>query len=295
MKFVTATRRSHEQCTGRREVELLAEAGSIDRDEVKGRRGQHGDHHAENDNAPVRGRRSKYLARGRVFLHRQEFRRFFKRTPQYENDRDDDAPDKERDAPFGDSADGIQEGVGGNVFPQDKADDGRDEDGDLLAGRLKRGVEATITGGRDFGKINRYAAEFDSGGEALYQSADQHNDRRRNADRRKGRAEGDHHGAKRHERKRNDQALPAADPVDIGAEHDGADRAHQRTKPEYAVGIEQGRGLVRGRKERLRDILCVEAEQKEIELLEEIAAGCSEDGANSRFEHNGRRTGRRRH
>ena len=84
--------------------------------------------------------------------------------------------------------------------------------------------------------------------------------------------------------KRHDQALAAADPVDIGAEHDGADRAHQRAKPEHAEGIEQRGGLVLGREERLGDVRRIEAEQEEIELLEEIAAGGAQDGADARLD-----------
>ncbi len=97
-------------------------------------------------------------------------------------------------------------------------------------------------------------------------------------------AEGDHHGTERHERERHDQALAAADAVDIGAEYDRADRAHQRAEPEHAIGIEQGRGLVLGGEERLCDILRVKAEQEEIELLEEIAAGRAQDGADARLD-----------
>src|ERR1700727_3264434 len=103
-----------------------------------------------------------------MFLHSQESRRFLKRSPQHENDRDNDAADKERDAPFGDSTDGIQEGVGGHAFSQDKADDRRDEDRDLLAGRLERGVKAAIARRCYLGKIYGHAAEFDATREPLY-------------------------------------------------------------------------------------------------------------------------------
>ena len=178
----------------------------------------------------------------------------------------------------------VQEGVGGHGFSQDKADDRRDKDRDLLAGRLERGVEAAVAGRRDLGKIDRDAAEFDAGGEPLHQPANQHDDRCGDADGCIGRAEGDHHGAKRHERERHDQALAAADAVDIGAEHDRADRAHQRAEPEHAKRIEQRRGLVLGGEERLGDILRIKAEQEEIELLEEIAAGRAQDGADARFD-----------
>jgi hypothetical protein len=88
-----------------------------------------------------------------MFLHRQEGRRFLKRSPQHEDDGDDEAANKERDAPFGDSADRIQEGVGRNGFSQDKADGCRDKDRDLLTGRLERGVKAAIAGRRYLGTM----------------------------------------------------------------------------------------------------------------------------------------------
>jgi hypothetical protein len=81
-----------------------------------------------------------------------------------------------------------------------------------------------------------------------------------------------------------DQPLAPADAVDIGAEHDCADRAHQRAQPEHTIRIEQGRGLVTGGEERFCDILRIETEQEEIELLEKIAAGRAQDGADARFE-----------
>ncbi len=175
------------------------------------------------------------------------------------------------------------------------ADDRRDEDRDLLTGRLERGVKAAIARCRDLGKIDRDAAQFDAGGEPLYQPANQHNDRRGNADGCVRRAEGDHHGTKRHERERHDQPLAAADAVDIGAEHDCADRAHQRAEPEHTICIEQGRGLVPGGEERFCDILRIETEQEEIELLEKIAAGCAQDSADARFDLRCFRTIRLRH
>jgi len=59
-------------------------------------------------------------------------------------------------------------------------------------------------------------------------------------------AERDHHGAGGHDGQRHDQALAPADPVDIGAKHDRADRAHQGAEPEHAERVEQRGGLVLG-------------------------------------------------
>ena len=179
----------------------------------------------------------------------------------------------------------FEEGIGRHEFAEDEADDRRHEDRDLLAGRLERGVEAAIARRCDFGEIDRDAAKLDAGGEALDQPAEQHDDRRCDADGRIGRAERDHHGAERHERQRDDQALAATDTIDIGPQHDRAHGAHHGAKPEHAIGIQKCRGLVGGREEGGRDRFGIEAEQEEVELLEEIAAGGAQDGADARLDH----------
>ena len=188
-----------------------------------------------------------------------------------------------------------RDGFGRDQFAQGKADGRGHENRDLLACGLERGVEALVAGGRNLGKIDRNAAEFDAGGEALQQATDEDDDRRGNADRGIGRTERDGDGADRHDRQGHDQALAAADLVDIGAEHDGADRAHQGAEPEHAEGVEKGGGFIVRRKERGGDVAGIEAEQEEVELLEEIAAGRAENGANSRFDLSRWRTGRWRH
>src|SRR6202000_501671 len=81
-----------------------------------------------------------------------------------------------------------------------------------------------------------------------------------------------------------DQTLATTDAVDIGAKHDRADRTHHGAKPEHAIGIQERRGLVGGRKERGRNGLGVKSEQEEVELLEEIAAGGAQDGAYAGYE-----------
>ena len=92
---------------------------------------------------------------------------------------------------------------------------------------------------RDFGEIDRNAAELDAGRKSLQQPAGDDDDRRREADRRVARRQGDDDGADRHDRQRDDQPLAAADAVDIGAEIDRAERAHQRADPEHDEGDER--------------------------------------------------------
>jgi hypothetical protein len=178
---------------------------------------------------------------------------------------------------------------------QRKADDGRDQDSHLLARRLERGVEALVAGRRNLGQIDRDAADLDTGGEALQQSTQKNDDRRHDPDARIGGTDRDQHRSHRHDRKGDDQPFAAADPIDIGAEYDGADGAHQRAQPERGKGQHQPGGVVPGRKEGFGDIGCIETEQEEIELLEKVAAGRPENGAEARFELRWRRTVRWRH
>ncbi len=213
-----------------------------------------------------------------MLLLGEEFRRLFQGAPDHEDERHDQAADEERNAPapIGDLRRAQRQ-------VQQEADDRRDEDRNLLARRLERRVEALVAGGRDLEQVDRYAAELDAGGEALQQTADQHQDRREDADGRIGGREGDGDGADRHDRQRHDQALAPADLVEIGAEHDRPDRPHQRADPERRERQHQLRRLVAGGEERLGDGPGVESEQEEIELFEEIAAGRTEDGADPRF------------
>src|SRR6266478_5098445 len=228
-----------------------------------------------------------------MLLHRQEFRRLFQRPAQEEDEGNDETADEKRNSPLGEF-DPPEEGNGiaGHGLIQRISDDRGDEDRDLLAGGLERSIEAPVAGSRDLGKVDRDAAEFDAGGEALQQAADQHDDRRGNADAGIGRTDRDRYRADRHDRQGDDQTLAAADPIDIGAKHDGADGAHQRAQPENAESVEQRGGLVFRWKEGFRNVRRIKAEQEEIELFEEIAAGRPENGANSRLELRRRRTRR---
>jgi hypothetical protein len=70
--------------------------------------------------------------------------------------------------------------------------------------------------------------------------------------------------------------------IDIGAEQDAAQRPHQEARAEGHEGQQQRGDFVAGRKERLRDVGRVEAEQEEVEHLEEVAAGDPQHGRESR-------------
>ena len=153
------------------------------------------------------------------------------------------------------------------------ADEGCDDDRDLLAAGLPGDVEALVAGGRHFGEIDRHAAELHAGGEALQQPADQDKEGGEEADRGVARHEGDQDRPHGHDQKRGDEPLPASDPVDIGAEDDGPQWPHQEAGAEGHEGGEQGDELAACRKEGVGDVGGVEAEQEKVEHFEKIAAG----------------------
>ena len=143
---------------------------------------------------------------------------------RHEDEGNDEAADEEWNSPFGEFEPPKEcNRIARHGLVEEISDDRGDEDRDLLAGGLERGVEAPVAGRRDLGEIDRDAAELDAGGKALQQAADQHDERCGDADAGIGRTDRDRHRADRHDREGDDQPLAAADPVDIGAEHDRAD------------------------------------------------------------------------
>ena len=217
------------------------------------------------------------LARGRVDLARQEFRRLGERAAQHEDERHDEAADDKGNAP----APGVDR-LRRQRLVQREADERAHEHRRLLARRLERGDESPGRGRGDLGEIDGDAAELDARRKALQQPADDDDDRRGDADGRVGRRHGDDDGADRHDRQREDEALAATDPVDIGAEIDGAERAHQRADPEHDEGDGRVEEVVAGVEKRLTDRVRIEPEQEEIEHLQEIAAGRAQHGAKFR-------------
>jgi hypothetical protein len=74
-----------------------------------------------------------------------------------------------------------------------------------------------------------------------------------------------------HDARCDDQALAPSDAVDVGTQHDGAQRPHQETGAEGHEGEKQGTDCVLGRNESLGDVGGVETEQEEIEHFEKVA------------------------
>ena len=77
-----------------------------------------------------------------MLLHGEECRGFFQRSPQHEDERNNQAADEERNPP----APG-RHGICRHHFAQEIADDRGDENRDLLARGLEGGVEAAVARG----------------------------------------------------------------------------------------------------------------------------------------------------
>lgn len=203
----------------------------------------------------------------------QELLGLLQRAADEEDEGDDHAADEEGDPPppGGDFRLGEED-------VELVADDGRHDDGHLLARRLPADVEPLAAGGGHFGEVDRDAAELDPGREALEEAADEDAEGGEDADGRVARDEGDHHGPERHQGEGDDESLAAPDPVDVGAENDGPEGAHEEACPEGDEGEHQ-RGELAPRGEKgLGDVGGVEAEEEEVEHLQEVTAGYPKHG-----------------
>ncbi|VGP62540.1 hypothetical protein SB00610_03016 [Klebsiella quasipneumoniae subsp. similipneumoniae] len=195
-------------------------------------------------------------------------------TAQHKNERHDQAAKKERNTPSP-VADGalLQYGVEG------KAHRGRHHDGDLLAARLPAGVKPFAARGGDLGQIDGYPAQFSAGGEALQQTADQHQQRRPQAN---GLVRGDQHdqeGAGGHDRQGHNQPFAPPYLVDIGAKHDGADGPHQKAGAKDRKGHHQRGEFTAGRKKGMCDVGGIKPEQEKVELFEKVTGRDAQNGA----------------
>jgi hypothetical protein len=190
------------------------------------------------------------------------------RRAQDEEERNDQAADQERNAPAP-----LHEILGRQDLAQDDAEDGDQNDRDLLAAGLPADIEALVAGRGDFRKINRNAAKLDAGGETLDQPAEHDDDRRQHAERRITRNQRDRDRADRHQRQRQHQPGAAAVMVDIGAEEDAAEWPHQEAGAEGHEGQHQLGELAAVWKKRLADRAGVIAEDEKVVHFQEVTAG----------------------
>ena len=204
---------------------------------------------------------------------RRELLRFLQRPAKDVEHRDDRAADEERDAPAPAGGRFGRHQVGDRI-----AEQRGEHDRDLLARRLPADVEALVAGRRHLRQIDRDAAELDAGRESLQQTPEHHQHRRKHADGRVARHEGDEDRAAGHDRQRDEQALAAADAVDVRSEHQRADRAHGEPGGEAEERRHQRSVGIVAREERGRDLPGIDAEQKEVIHFEEIAARDPQNG-----------------
>ena len=265
----------NEQGVARRQIQRLAEIRRVDGDEIERDGGQHDQHHALQNHDPIESHAAVNLGGRRMMLLGEKFRRLLKRAAQHEDERDDHAADEERNAP----APG-HDLIGGQKPVEAIADQRAGEYRHLLAGRLERSREALVAWRRYFGEIDGDAAKLDAGRKSLQQPADHHDDRRVT------RRQGDDDRAARHDRQRHDEALAPANAVDIGAQKNRAERAHQGAEPEHDEGERSVGEYIARREKGLADRRRIKAEQEEIEHFEEIARGRAQHRAEFRL--NGR-------
>ncbi len=158
----------------------------------------------------------------------------FQLATQQENKRHNQAAKQERNAPapFTDGA-LFQHRV------EDKAHRRRHHNRDLLTARLPAGVKALAAWCGDLCQIDRHAAQLCTGGEALQQPTDQHQQRRPQANTLVRGDQYDHKGACRHDGERDDQPFTTTDLIDVRAQHYRANRAHQEPCAKYGKGHHQ--------------------------------------------------------
>ncbi|CAE6700960.1 hypothetical protein R75483_00875 [Paraburkholderia domus] len=196
-----------------------------------------------------------------------EFLGFLQRTADQEQERHDQAANQERNAP----APG-RHLVSRQHFVEHHADQRGEHHGNLLAARLPRAIEAFVALGGDLRQIDRHAAQFNPGGKALQQPAAQHEYRREHTDGRVAWYRRHCERAERHQPECEDQAFAPAVMVDVGTQHDGAKRPHQKARAEYRQRQHQRGEFVAAREIGLGNRGCVIAVDHEVVHLKKVAA-----------------------
>ena len=222
--------------------------------------------------------RLRDLGHSRTMAARSEFFGLLQRAAHVEQERHDQTADDERDTP----APRVHF-RGRDEAVEQHAERRREHHRHLLARGLPRAVEAAIALGRDLRQVDRHAAEFDARGKALQQPSKQDDGGRKKTDLRIARHKGDACGADRHQHQREDQTLAAAVMVDVGAEHERADRTHQKARAEHRKREHQRSKFVAGREERGCNCRRVIPVHGEVVHLEKIAAGDAKHRAQTRF------------
>ena len=138
-------------------------------------------------------------------------------------------------------------------------------------------VKAFVSRRCDFRQINGDAAELDAGGKALDQPPNHHNDGGQGAECRIARNQGDRYRSDGHKPQREHKSGAASVMVDVGAEENAAERAHQKTGPKRHEGQHELRKLAAGGKERSSDRGRVVTEDEKVVHLQKVSARDADD------------------
>jgi hypothetical protein len=244
----------------------------IDRDQIEARSGHRDEQHAADHDTPILRERRECLFHVRAMPALLEFLRFRELAAKREDERHDHAADEKRHAP---SPRGDRRGI--EPLIDRVAERGRHDDCDLLAGGLPAREETLAARCRHFGEIDRHATQFRAGRKTLQQAANQNQGGGSEPYRGIAGDERDENGPARHDRQRHDQAFAAADVIDIGTQDDRAEWPHEKACAEHGEGHHQRREIARCREENGGDLRGIKTEQKEIELLEEVARRHADD------------------
>ncbi len=199
---------------------------------------------------------------------------FLKSAADHVDEWNDHAADDQWDTP----APGLQL-VGPHQIRQRVAEYARKHHRNLLTAGLPGYIEALMSRGCYLRKIDRDAAQFDSGREALAQPAQHHHDGREQPDRLVTRDQGNRQRAHRHERERQQQPLAPADVIDVGTEENRPQRTHHETDRKGGHREHQRGKLAAGRKIGTADRGAEIAEDHEVVHFQEVSARHAENRA----------------
>ena len=207
-----------------------------------------------------------------LFRHLHELGRFDQPAPQIQAEHRAGGADEERHAP----APGFQLSAGELGLHQQQrqaAEHLAADQGDVL----EAGVEAAVLRAGDLAEVGGGRAVFAAERKPLQQAGGEQNDRRPDAGGGEGRGDADHQRTQAHQRHRQAQRRTPAGMIGIDAEHPAADRADQEAHGIDAEGVQQLRGRVGIREERLGEIQREEIVDVEVIPLDQVADRSAEN------------------
>ena len=201
-----------------------------------------------------------------------ELRGVVQAQPDVEADQTQRSGDQERDAP----AVALHR-VGGQQCLQQRDGHRADQESEDTGPRHERDGQAAALLGRELGEIDRAAAVFAAGREALQTTQEEQQQRCGDADRGVGRQQADGERRARHQQDhQREHALPS-DPVAERSEHEPAEGPHEERGREDRERLQQRRGFVAGREEVGGDERGQEPVDGEVEPFDGVADRRTDD------------------